>query len=162
MNSESQIRGYAWWQWVLGVLTFWPAVAMLIGTIAPSTRPALTPKRIWIGYGIFVVVGIVSLVALAAVVGSPEQATPRVPQVNTQSSQPAPAPAPRQHPLVEEFGCQWIMDTYRPMTMMGRDGATMHVSNSMNSKRFVRGAMPSVTVADAAAALRECEAQGFQ
>ncbi len=34
----------------------------------------MTPKRIWIGYGIFVVVGIVSLVALTAVVGSPEQA----------------------------------------------------------------------------------------
>lgn len=216
-EQEAQTRGYKWWQWMLGVLTFWPMIAMLVGTLVPSTRSSLTPKRIWIGYAILAVVGIISLVALAALVGSPEQASvssktqtdtftcedqmqeykllsplghqealDRIAKgMNERASSdffradhaatlledcisrdmagPTPVSV-RKHPLVEEFGCQWIMDNYRPMAMMGRDGATMHVSNSMNAKRMEQGVMSFnlVTVGDAAAALRECEAQGFQ
>ena len=96
MNSEheSQPRGYPWWQWVLGVLTFWPMIAMLVGTIKPSTRSDLTPKRIWLGYGLFCLVSFILLIALVAVIGTQDQVqtAPAVPRVNTQ---PNPAPAPR-------------------------------------------------------------------
>ena len=67
-----------------------------------------------------------------------------------------------QHPLVEEFGCQWIMDTYRPMTMLGRDLAVQHLANSMSLKRQERGSFSLVGTGDAAPALRECEAQGYE
>ena len=65
--------------------------------------------------------------------------------------------------LADEFGCQWIMDTYRPMATLGRDTATLHVSNEMTLKRQQAGnVFGLVGSGDAAAALRECEARGFK
>ena len=87
-----------------------------------------------------------SLLVIGALVG----------EDNTTASGPE---APRQHELVEEFGCQWLMDTYRPMVVIGRDAAIQHVANSID---FSRGGFSSFTPAgDAAAAIRECEAQGY-
>ena len=62
--------------------------------------------------------------------------------------------------LVDEFGCQWIMDTFRPMTLAGRDAAIMHVSNSMNAEK-ISDVFDYVSVGDAAAAVRTCEARGY-
>lgn len=69
MNSEheSQPSGYPAWQWILAVLFFFPLIPMLVATVAPGTRAALTPKRIWAGYVLFVVVGFVALVVLVAI-----------------------------------------------------------------------------------------------
>ena len=61
--------------------------------------------------------------------------------------------------LAAEFGCQWIVDTYRPMTMLGRDMAVMNLATEMSLKR---GGLSHIGSADAAAALRECEAKGFK
>ena len=70
---------------------------------------------------------------------------------------PTATPKPKkQHKLVEEFGCQWILDTYRPMSDLGRDIAIMHLSNEMNLKRGV-SLTSHVGTGDAAEALRECE-----
>ena len=67
------------------------------------------------------------------------------------------AQAPRQvtNKLAQEFGCQWIMDTYRPMAALGRDLAIQHVATSMMLKRNDPGWW--VGSGDAAAALRACE-----
>ena len=66
------------------------------------------------------------------------------------------------HPLVNEFGCQWIMDTYRPMVTAGRDLAIQHVANSMMLKRQNDGrGFGFIGSGDAAVAVRECEATGF-
>ena len=86
MNSEHepQPSGYPAWQWILAVLFFFPLIPMLVATVAPSTRAALTPKRIWAGYVLFVLVGFVALVVLVAIFAPPpeEKAQPadQVPQ----------------------------------------------------------------------------------
>lgn len=84
----------------------------------------------------------------------------------TPAPTPTPIPAtatPTPVSLAEEFGCQWIMDTYRPMAMLGRDMATVHVANSMTLKRQESGRLLSlIGSGDAAAAIRECEARGFK
>lgn len=64
-----------------------------------------------------------------------------------------PTPKPK-NDLVERFGCQWILDTYRPMASLGRDFAVMHLSNEMSLKS---SAFEHIGTGDAAAALRECE-----
>ena len=74
--------------------------------------------------------------------------------------------APRvevEHPLAVEFGCQWILDTYRPMIQLGRDWAVLHLSNAMTLK-YVQdvGINRYVTSGDAAEALRECEDAGYR
>ena len=65
----------------------------------------------------------------------------------------ASTPTPAGNPLAREFGCQWIMDTYRPASQFGRDTAIQHVANSMMLKR----GSGFVGSGDAAAAVRECE-----
>ena len=65
----------------------------------------------------------------------------------------ASTPTPAGNPLTREFGCQWIMDTYRPASQFGRDTAIQHVANSMMLKR----GSGFVGSGDAAAAVRECE-----
>ena len=67
------------------------------------------------------------------------------------------------HPLVEEFGCRWIMDTYRPMAPVGRDLAIQHLASSMSLKRQQdSGGFSLILTGDVAEALRECEAQGYE
>ena len=83
------------------------------------------------------------------------QATAKPKPTSTPKSIPTPKPK-KQHELVEEFGCQWIMDTYRPMTDLGRDTAILHLSNEMTMKRGM-SAFSYVGTGDAADALRECE-----
>ena len=61
--------------------------------------------------------------------------------------------------LANEFGCQWIMDTYRPMEMLGRDAAIMHVANSMS---LARNDLSYIGSGDAAAAVRACESLGHR
>lgn len=74
----------------------------------------------------------------------------------TSSPKPTATPKPKkQHELVEEFGCQWILDTYRPMAELGRDFAVLHLSNEMTLKR--NSAFGYIGTGDAAEALRECE-----
>ena len=70
-------------------------------------------------------------------------------------------PVRQSESLADKFGCQWIMDEFRPMTMAGRDAANMHVSNAMNIKG---GFSPSeyVSVGDAAQAIRTCESRGYE
>ena len=82
------------------------------------------------------------------------------PAVPTPTARPTGTEA---HPLVEEFGCQWIMDTYRPMAPVGRDLAIQFLATSMYLKRAEEGEglISLIGVGDAAAALRECEAQGY-
>ena len=63
--------------------------------------------------------------------------------------------------LADEFGCQWIMDTYRPMSTLGRDVGIMHLSNAMNLKKGV-GVLSYVSTGDAAVALRTCESRGYR
>ena len=105
----------------------------------------------WVLWTLIVVVGLfvacTGLVVVGLIVGEDTTATS------------APA-APRQHKLVEEFGCDWLMDTYRPMAVIGRDAAIQHVANSID---LSRGGFSSFTPAgDAASAIRECEAQGYR
>ena len=71
-----------------------------------------------------------------------------------------PEPTPRTtNDLAEEFGCQWIMDTYRQMASRGRDMAVEHVSTSMSLKE---AGMEYIAESDAAEAVRWCEAEGYQ
>lgn len=81
----------------------------------------------------------------------------RTPTVAATATATPTATAP--HPLVEEFGCQWIMDTYRPAAQLGRDLAIQHLANSMMLKRSEPGdSFSSIGTGDAAPALWECEA----
>lgn len=73
------------------------------------------------------------------------------------------APTPATVSLADEFGCQWIMDEYRPMATLGHDVATLHVSNAMTLKRQEAGNVFGIVGSgDAAAAIRDCEARGFK
>ena len=63
--------------------------------------------------------------------------------------------------LIAQFGCQWIMDTYRPMEIAGRDAAIMHVANTMNIEQEF-SLTGYVGTGDAAVAVRECESQGYK
>ena len=81
------------------------------------------------------------------------------PSVTAQADQTDDRSPAEQHPLVKEFGCQWIMDSYRPMTELGRDFAIQHLSTEMMLKR---GGLTHIGTGDAAEALRECEAEGFK
>ena len=156
MNSEheSQPRGYPWWQWVLGVLTFWPMIAMLVGTIKPSTRSDLTPKRIWLGYGLFCLVSFILLIALVAVIGTQDQVqtAPAVPRVNTQ---PNPAPAPVQS---SKFDCRELELEYQSVAGMGQNMALQHVSNVMMLKD--PDGLSFYSAADAERELQRCAASG--
>ena len=90
----------------------------------------------------------------------PSASTPAPPEPATTAT-PTPTDATA-HPLVDEFGCPWIMDTYRPMAVAGRDLAIQHVASSMSLKRSQDGrGFSLVLIVDAGEALRECEAQGF-
>ena len=74
---------------------------------------------------------------------------------------PRPPPtATAQHPLVAEFGCQCIIDTYRPFTMLGRELAILNLANAVTAKRLEQGSFSLVRTGDAAPALRECERRG--
>ena len=126
------------------------------GLILPARRaPSLTVKK-WI---LLIVVGIASLLVsctvCVGVIATLEEA-----EVEWEDTTPGYV-APSGSDLVEEFGCQWIMDTYRPMTILGRDNAILHLSNVMNLE-----AGPSffsyVSTGDAARALNECESKGFR
>ena len=93
---------------------------------------------------------------------TPTRQPTRTAPVATPTPTATPTPAPTvgtQHPLVEEFGCQWIMDTYRSVAMAGRDLAILNLSTTMTAKRLEQGSLSFVGTGDAAAALRECEAQ---
>ncbi len=107
MNAEheSQPRGYPWWQWVLGVLTFWPAIAMLVGTLNPRLRPTLTPKRIWVGYFLFFSAGFFALVVLAILVGPESPASPMTNELGTPlpTSTPKPTATPEPPDLSDCF-----------------------------------------------------------
>ena len=95
-------------------------------------------------------------------------ATTRTPSVTrtptaraTVTRTPSPT-ATAQHPLVKEFGCQWIMDTYRPAAILGRDLAIQSLATSMSVKRLESGTFSFIGPGDVAPALRECEARGFK
>lgn len=98
-EHESEPQGYPAWQWILATLFFLPLIPMLIAIVAPGTRAALTPKRIWAGYVLFVLVGFVALVVLVAIFAPPpeEKAEPadQVPQpVNRYVIEPTATPKP--------------------------------------------------------------------
>ena len=95
--------------------------------------------------------------------GSPPTATAApTATLGTPATTRTPTPtADAQHPLVEEFGCLWIMDTYRPVAILGRDFAIQTLAASMTAKRLEAGGSISfVGAGDAAAALRACESLG--
>lgn len=75
-----------------------------------------------------------------------------------------PTPTPEPATLADEFGCQWIMDTYRTLGTMNRDTGFQQVSIAMANKRQRDQSGPRTWVGtgDAAAAVRGCEAQGFK
>ena len=55
------------------------------------------------------------------------------------------------------------MDTYRPLTALGRDFAVQMLATSMTAKRLESGgAISFIGAGDAAPALRACEARGFK
>ena len=91
-----------------------------------------------------------------AVIVSIAEETPVVSAPAAPGSAPASTSGGSRNALVEEFGCQWIMDTYRPMAILGRDPAIQHLANSMNLKKNP-SVFSYVTTGDAAQALRECE-----
>lgn len=113
-----------------------PTVRSEKGTATPGRTPTSTPKP-----------------TAQATVKPKLTSTP----IPTPTPKPTATPKPKkQHELVEEFGCRWIMDTYRPMTDLGRDMAILHLSNEMTMKRGM-SAFSYVGTGDAAEALRECE-----
>ena len=63
--------------------------------------------------------------------------------------------------IIDQFGCQWIMDTYRPMEIAGRDAAITHVANAMNIEREY-SLTGYVATGDAAQAVRTCEERGYK
>ena len=76
------------------------------------------------------------------------------------TTEPTPEPTPEAiavNGLAEEFGCQWIMDTFRPMLPIGRDTAIQHVANSMTIK--ANDVLRVIGSGDAATAVRHCEGQ---
>ncbi len=92
---------------------------------------------------------------------SPPVSTSTAVPIATATPLPTATPVPT---LASVFGCQWIMDTYRPMAMLGRDTAVMHLSNEMNLRVMTANPMSltHIGTGDAASALRECEAAGFK
>lgn len=92
---------------------------------------------------------------------SPPASTSTPVPIATSTPLPTATPVPT---LASVFGCQWIMDTYRPMAILGRDSAISHLATSMELKIMQANPM-SLTIigtGDAAVALRECEAAGFK
>ena len=111
----------------------------------------------------------VELVVVTYLVGQfcddsqPSAADTPAPTTRTPTATRTPTPAPTvatQHPLAAEFGCQWIMDTYRSVAMAGRDLAILNLSTAMTAKRLEQGSFIFVGTGDAAAALRACESLG--
>ena len=104
-----------------------------------------------------VIAGFLLLVFAAAIAGEPVEDTSSGGSSSGSSSEKKSV---KQHELVEEFGCQWIMDSYRPFVSLGRDSAVMALSSDMMLKRG--NALDHISTGDAAEALRECEAAGHR
>ena len=94
MTEEIQIRGYKWWQWVLGALCVLPLIPMLIGVIVPKTRRILTPLVIWIGYAVLLVVFIVVSASSSESDQSTSDAQVRQNTQDTQTAATEPTPEP--------------------------------------------------------------------
>ena len=112
---------------------------------------------------------LICLMLVAAIATGCGDADSALPPVSTSTPVPiaTATPLPTSTPvptLASMFGCQWIMDTYRPMTMLGRDAAVMHLSNEMNLRVMTADPMSltHIGTGDAMSALRECEAKGFK
>ena len=101
--EEKPIRGYRWWQWVLGVLFVIPLIPMLVAVFVPSTRRVLTPLRIWLGWAVLIVVVIV----ISAVASDREQGI-----APTQSQAPSPSQAveAKEEERVETVTAQALYD----------------------------------------------------
>ena len=103
-----------------------------------------------------IVAGFLLLVCAAAIAGEPVEET------NSGSSSESTTSEKEQeidNKLVKEFGCQWIMDTYRPMVELGREMAVLNLSTEMTLKR---DELSYIGSGDAAEALRTCEAAGHR
>ena len=97
-----------------------------------------------------IVAGFLFLVCVGAIASEPVEDT---------TTSGGASSAAKQHELVEEFGCQWIMDAYRPFADLGREMAVLSLSTDMALKR---DNLTHIGTGDAAEALRECEAAGWR
>ena len=179
-------KGYRWWQWLLGFFLLPVLILMIVGVSSRRLRSKLSYGRIWIFCSVPLFIFFVCTVVIGVLVSEPEtsrtqsQAGPRATATRTEpskavatqaasrssTSKPAPTrpvptavPAKDEHPLVEEFGCQWILDSYRPFVSLGRDHAVLALATEMNLKVLEKNpnSLRHIGAGDAAAALRECE-----
>ena len=102
MKFERKQTGYRWWQWALAVVAFIPLFPMLIAEIIPNTRPVLTAKRIWAGYALFLLVGFVLLVVVAALSGAPDEGAGAT--VTAPTAAPV-VPTPTEQPTAMSTDC---------------------------------------------------------
>ena len=112
-----------------------------------------TKKKILWG----VVAGFLLLVCAAALAGEPVEETVR--DSPSGGGSDSKQKQQQDNKLVNEFGCQWIMDTYRPFADVGRETAVLNLSTEMTLKR---DDLSFIGTGDAAEALRECEAVGWR
>ncbi len=132
------------------------------GTAGANALARLTPALTRLGVELVVLIYLVEQFCDG---DSPAPTASPTAARGTPTATRTPTPTPTvaaQHPLAMEFGCQWIMDTYRSVAMAGRDLAILNLSTAMTAKRLEQGSFIFVGTGDAAAALRECEAQGGQ
>ena len=104
---------------------------------------------LWFVVGLVLVIGCTGLIGLAGDIE--DEGGQR--QQRTQRTERAP-----ETDLIRDFGCQWIMDTYDAMALVGHDTAVTHVSNAMNIKYDYT---EYVGVGDAAASVRRCIDAGY-
>ena len=104
--------------------------------------------------------------------------TPAPSDTPTPTAAPTNTPAPRDTPtpthtplptstatptaglrLANEFGCQWIQDTYNTMAPVGREFAISMLATNMQLKK--NSLLDYIGPGDAAEAVRECEKAGW-
>ena len=88
-------EGYKWWQWVLAILALWPLFPMLVAILIPSTRSVLTPKRIWAGFALLLLMAFVVFIIAAVIAGvSEDRAIPEQPPNQVIAPTPSETPTP--------------------------------------------------------------------
>ena len=121
MASENQpepadVKGYRWWQWILGFFFLPILILMIIGVSNQRLRPKLSYGRIWIFCSVPLFLFLVCTVFVGIIVDEPEKSSTQPQAVPTPIPTQAPTLAPTLPPKPTQTISQSPTATARPST----------------------------------------------